>query len=260
MAKLPYMQFYPADWILDTQVLNLEAKGAWIDILCQLWISETPGVHTWNMREFTTLLRLNYDEEIEQMVSDLSRVAEVTLTDDDDQEVKNAVDCTWITVKSRRIVRDWESIRARKETHKKYNDKRTTQKRQHNDMKTTPRSQKSEVRNQKSEEELREEKKRKTPLRATDDETWLTALKANPAYSHLSIDTELAKMDAWLSTRPGRQKTRKFIVNWLNKVEKPLQVNGTPAVRAAPIPPFPGPEDPIGRNLWRKAYGHLQRA
>ncbi len=167
MAKLPYMQFYPADWILDTQVLTLDAKGAWIDILCQLWISETPGIHTWNMREFTTLLRLSYDKEIEQMVADLSRVAEVTLTNDDDREVKHAVDCTWITIKSRRIVRDWESLRARKETHKRYNDKRTTHKRQHNDTKTTDRSQKSEVRNQnqKSEEELREENTPPPPTR-----------------------------------------------------------------------------------------------
>lgn len=28
-----------------------------------------------------------------------------------------------------------------------------------------------------------------------------------------------------------------------------------PPMKSAPIPPFPGPEDPVGRNLWRKSYG-----
>ena len=27
-------------------------------------------------------------------------------------------------------------------------------------------------------------------------------------------------------------------------------------ITQAKIPPFPGPEDPIGRNLWRQAYGN----
>jgi hypothetical protein len=42
-------------------------------------------------------------------------------------------------------------------------------------------------------------------------------------YTWLCLDTELAKMDTWLLTQGGRrQKTRRFIVNWLNRVEKPL--------------------------------------
>jgi uncharacterized protein YdaU (DUF1376 family) len=78
---------------------------------------------------------------------------------------------------------------------------------------------------------------------------WLTALKTNPAYQHLSIDTELAKMDAWLSTKPGRKKTKGFVVNWLNKIEAPLS-NG----KQRP-PPFPPKTDPIARGQWRNAYG-----
>jgi uncharacterized protein YdaU (DUF1376 family) len=151
MAKLPFMQFYPADWIQDTQVLTSAAKGAWIDILCQLWVSDTAGSRTWNRKEFTTLLRLTYDEEIEEMVADLSRVGDVTLTDRDDNEVETFHDCTWISIKSRRIIRDRESLTSRKESHKKYNDKRAIRKRQVNDSKTTPIYQKSEVRSHTSE-------------------------------------------------------------------------------------------------------------
>lgn len=56
----------------------------------------------------------------------------------------------------------------------------------------------------------------------TDDE-FLEFLRSNPAYSHIDIDFELGKMDSWLLANPGRQKTRSFIVHWLNKIQKPLK-------------------------------------
>ena len=55
-----------------------------------------------------------------------------------------------------------------------------------------------------------------------DDAAFVKSLRANPAYRHIDIPRELGKMDAWLSTHQGRQKTRRFIVNWLNKIDKPL--------------------------------------
>lgn len=56
---------------------------------------------------------------------------------------------------------------------------------------------------------------------------FLEQIKNNPAYKHIDIDTELAKMDAWLllPKNKRRQKTPTFILNWLNKIEAP--VNGT---------------------------------
>ena len=46
MAKLPYMQFYPADYLRDTRCLSLAARGAWMDILCALWNSPKRGQRT----------------------------------------------------------------------------------------------------------------------------------------------------------------------------------------------------------------------
>jgi hypothetical protein len=51
---------------------------------------------------------------------------------------------------------------------------------------------------------------------------FLESLKKNPSYTNIDINHELSKMDAWLSAHPGRKKTKRFIVNWLNKVEVPL--------------------------------------
>jgi hypothetical protein len=68
----------------------------------------------------------------------------------------------------------------------------------------------------------------KQPSRQLTDDEWLQGqVRANPAYTHLNIDQELGKMDAWLSTRPQKKKTRRFIINWLNRAEKP--VNGLQA-------------------------------
>ncbi len=64
-------------------------------------------------------------------------------------------------------------------------------------------------------------KKKSSAARLADDE-FLKSLKANRAYAHIDVDRELGKMDAWLLAHPGRQKTRGFVVNWLNKDPGPL--------------------------------------
>ena len=63
------------------------------------------------------------------------------------------------------------------------------------------------------------------------DEAFMSELKANPAYQGIDIDREIRKMQAWLLTPKGRGRklSRQFIVNWLNKAERPLllPVNGS---------------------------------
>lgn len=41
-------------------------------------------------------------------------------------------------------------------------------------------------------------------------------------YPDIDVEAESRKMDAWLLAHPGRQKTRKFVIAWLNKVEPAL--------------------------------------
>jgi len=57
------------------------------------------------------------------------------------------------------------------------------------------------------------------------DEEFIQTLKVNPAYAGIDIDAQLGRMDSWLLVNRGRQKTRKFIVNWLNRCEKPVSVS-----------------------------------
>ena len=70
---------------------------------------------------------------------------------------------------------------------------------------------------------LKEEKRSIKKVLSPND--FLLAIKNNPAYSHINIDFELGKMDAWLLANKGRQKTHRFVVAWLNKIDKPLAIN-----------------------------------
>lgn len=56
------------------------------------------------------------------------------------------------------------------------------------------------------------------------DEDFIKTLKTNPVYKGIDIDRELGKMDVWLLEHKGRQKTRRFIINWLNKIDKPIEI------------------------------------
>ncbi|MDI6809371.1 MAG: phage replisome organizer N-terminal domain-containing protein [Candidatus Eisenbacteria bacterium] len=68
---------------------------------------------------------------------------------------------------------------------------------------------------------------RSLPLSKLSDDDWFAELKKT--YTWLDVDREMAKARAWILTHNGRQFTRRFFVNWLNKVEKPIQQSEGPS-------------------------------
>jgi len=58
------------------------------------------------------------------------------------------------------------------------------------------------------------EKKQRQPKLA--DQAFLDNLRANNP--RVDFDTELRKMDNWLLAHPGRQRTKPFVTNWINRV------------------------------------------
>ena len=67
----------------------------------------------------------------------------------------------------------------------------------------------------------------KTPPARSDfsEESFWEALQKNPAYRHTNLEIEKGKMVAWLSLpkNKNRKLTRQFALNWLNKIETPLE-------------------------------------
>jgi hypothetical protein len=92
---------------------------------------------------------------------------------------------------------------------------------------TTEKSRVEESRDRAEEEtEQRPDDKRRAVSHKLSDAEWLAEIKQH--YPGIMVDAELRKMEAWLSARPNKQKTRRFIVNWLNRVETPVSTDSTP--------------------------------
>ena len=74
----------------------------------------------------------------------------------------------------------------------------------------------------------REEKRSSPPASLPSEDSFFEKLRNNPGYKGIDIERELAKMDAWFLTPAarGRKKTRRFIVNWLNRIDCPEPASG----------------------------------
>ena len=91
-----------------------------------------------------------------------------------------------------------------------------------------------------STKEEKKEKKGRGRAQLADDE-FLARIKE--LFPYIDIDQELRKMKAWLLTPKGRNRrlTRGFVVNWLSKIDKPLEVPQDDRE----------PTDWIERRLWK---------
>lgn len=95
MPKLPYMQFYPADWIQDTRVLSLQAAGAWINLLCAMWCAPDRGKLQWTpdqTRHFLGLDMSGFTEVLNELI--LSGIGDIK------------IDANFVMILSRRMVRE----------------------------------------------------------------------------------------------------------------------------------------------------------
>jgi uncharacterized protein YdaU (DUF1376 family) len=87
---------------------------------------------------------------------------------------------------------------------------------------------------------------------------FIEKIKCNPAYQHIDIENELSKMDAWLSLPKNskRKKTPSFILNWLNKIEAPINGNGN---QPAKLVIFDNQEgDPFAEEMAAYKRGELK--
>lgn len=200
-TRLFWMQFNPTDWLNDTRRLTPAARGIWIDLLCRLWPT---GTKTLTEAEWVRELSVTPDE-FRAGLDELNhgKTADVTLCNN------------LVTINSRRMLRD---ATKREQTRNRVKSFRV----RHTKLSSNAIELKSEL---DLELQIKKEKKKKEKRVSPSDADWLIALKANPAYSGIDVDKELARMDAWLSTPKGtgRKKTRSFVVNWLNKIEQPMK-------------------------------------
>jgi hypothetical protein len=65
---------------------------------------------------------------------------------------------------------------------------------------------------------------------APSDADWMESLISDPAYAGIDVKAERAKMVRWCEVN-NKKASRKRLINWLNRVERPMAAGGGP-VRA----------------------------
>src|SRR3990167_7162897 len=130
MSKLPFMQFYPADWLQDTRILSPQAKGAWIDLLCAAWIAPERGQLYWSYDHVQHFLGVT-SEEVDNILLELDE-SNVGIVERDN--VKRCV-----TIKCRRMIKEEDKRKQVFERVKRFRNANVTETKR-------PIYQKSEVR------------------------------------------------------------------------------------------------------------------
>lgn len=223
-AKLPYHKWFWADWFRDTRCLSALARGVWIDMIGYLRESTPSGQAVWDHASWCRWLTLT-DSEWRAALEEFKKFQVCTVVENDDGTV---------TVLSRRIKREKRAIKDNKLRQREFRSNRpVTEESQPGKALNHSQSQKqSHIQRSEAESEALKEKSTSARSRHLTDEEFIQAIKVNPAYTGIDVDRELAKMDLWFLTPKGRgrKKTQGFVLNWLSKVDKPMDATGQTAL------------------------------
>lgn len=140
MSKLPFMKFFPQDYLYDTRILTIEERGVWMDLLCFLWNSKERG-------EITTS-----PQHLAQMVGMEGGRFEAVLNSISDKgicEVRRLSDGQ-VTLLSRRMRRESDAFKKNAERQQKFRESKNLRQKRYREKLSnalvTPK--KSEVRSQ----------------------------------------------------------------------------------------------------------------
>lgn len=210
MAKNDWwFKFEHDKWMADERLnrCSLATQGFWLRCLCVMHRSGEYSI-SGTVKQLSRLLSVFPEEFIECCAElDETKTADVT-----ECHANFVTSNDVVTITSRRLkraVNDREQSRLRQRKHRnKTNVTEASQDR--------VRSKKLEVRK----EEKKEEKKEKKKNNSSDTE-FVQSLVSNPAYDHIDVMNEFAKAGTWCEVN-NRQNTKRFFVNWLNRIQKPL--------------------------------------
>lgn len=102
--ELPFMKFFPADWLADCDVLSMSARGAWQTFLCKAWKARSASV-TLKIAQWSRIFGATNAEQAERAITEIEECEIGDVIREDDGRV---------TLVSRRIERDLKSMGAKK--------------------------------------------------------------------------------------------------------------------------------------------------
>jgi hypothetical protein len=86
VGKAPWFWFCLEEWKQDTRFLSLKEGGAWMDLLCHMYLASPRGQLTHTLEEYAGLIQAT-EEETEALLLTLIelRLADVEIQSDDGQ-------------------------------------------------------------------------------------------------------------------------------------------------------------------------------
>ena len=233
--KRPSFQFYPGDWLNDSalRMCSVPARGLWIEMLCLMHQGSKYG-HLLVNHQVIPL------DNLARMIGATKTEVEAWLGELDSAGVYSKTDDGCIF--SRRMIRDEELREIRSDCGKLGGNPKLLRKISKNlfnqgvnqgvNQSLTPSSLASSSPSP-SKEAVALRNKTALKSKQVTDEQWLCEIAKRPAYAGIDVSREFSKAEAWIAEKPRRQMTRMFFINWLNRVEVPIRVNGVAAKPAA---------------------------
>lgn len=103
--NLPYIPLYTGDYIKNTRSLSLEAKGAWVDMILQMWDTKSKGVLIGTIDDFTRSIGSTSSEQTSRIITELAMKRVADVSKDDNNE--------YFTIICRRLAREAKISEAR---------------------------------------------------------------------------------------------------------------------------------------------------
>lgn len=94
------MQFFPADYLRDTEILSLSAQGGWMRMLCSMWHPSRRGVLSLRLQAMARLLHAS-EQTTKSIIDEIG---------DCGVAVVEWGESGMVTITCRRIVRDWQTL------------------------------------------------------------------------------------------------------------------------------------------------------
>lgn len=221
-GRLPYMQFYPADWMADPALAacSLPAQGLWFRLLCRMWLCPERGVlktgkEPWGMAEIALDAHTDV-RTAQELVNELVRQGVTGQRESDGAFI------------NRRMVRDQQVRDQTRNRVKRHRDSGCN-----GDV--TGRSQKSDFRSQKSEEA-------EAPASAPAYQGKWVRISAEQharlvaAFPDVDVQRCYSECDLWQDAHPSRRKENQYsaMLNWLKRERKYQQENNREAGAGKP--------------------------
>ncbi len=227
MAKLPFIQFYVADWEADTCELSLAARGLWHTLLMRMHQKNQSGILEGTAIELARSAHC-FPVEFSKVLAELEakQICEVRRGNGR------------VTVVNRRMKREADEreaqrIRQLRRRHAGEAEDVTPLKREkcgpeaaYAGARALAREAEEEDISHKSEiiNPVVAEEERKPPSSPrADEEQWFRELGENPAYEGMDIRRIYWKMVQWCKDN-GKHPTRRRFTNWLNREDVPIKL------------------------------------